>query len=222
MFHVENQTYKLAKNHTQRAIIATLLLAKEKNCILTVDEIKAFFKQLNIKTSAQKTAFKFYKPFWDGDVWYKFPFVSNQDIADAYNYYLNHGSQEFFNHLRFPPSPAEKTKNDMIEELHYKNQELEDDNASMSRMGWRQQMLLDDMREKLHSVARRTIDELIQSFRNMNVAIVTTESKLGVAMPELDKRTKKILQSQTDGDIENMLRRYSDPSEVFSHTEDEE
>lgn len=214
---VENQMYKLAKSDTHRAIMAVLMLAQTNKHMLASGDIKAIFKKLGIKTSAQRTALQFYKPFWDGEVWYNFPFISNQSISEAYGYYLNRASQEFYDLLRFSSSTAERTKNDLIEELQDENRTLRDDNASMSRMGWRQQMEIDDMREAFAKGARKTLDNLLQSFKAMNATLNTAESKLGQTRVELDNKTKKLLRAQTDENIADLLRRYSDPGEVYTH-----
>jgi hypothetical protein len=215
---MENQMYKLAKSDTHRAILAVLLLAQDNKSMLTTGDIKATFKKLGIKTSAQRTAIQFFKPFCDGEVWYNFPFISNQRISEAYSYYLNKAAQDFYHLLRHSGTLPEKAKDDLIEELQDENRTLRDDNASMSRMGWRQQMEMDEMREAVAKGARRTLNDLAQSFKNLNIAISTTESRLGHTRVDLDSKTKKLLRSQTDDDIADLLRRYSDPAKIFTYS----
>jgi hypothetical protein len=180
-------------------------MAQENLSILNRNDIKRAFETHGIKTSAQKTAFRFHKVFYDGDEWYTFPrVITNENIHEAYTYHLNQDAKGFYAHLSAPRSPADRTQLTLIEDLQYRVRELEDDNMALSRVGWHLYERVIDMKEELNTRAEKAIVNLRKSFIAMGFEISKTAGNL----PEPESPLKKIL---TEDDAEDLLSKYTDP-----------
>ena len=196
-------------------IILTLLVAQNLDGVVDYSALKKVYAEHELKASAQKTALKFYKKFWDGDEWMRFPYVSDANVHEAYNYYLQGQAEEFYLHLKRTFVPAEKTLQDWLDNLQHQLQSALEDNVSLSRMGWKQALDIGELKEQLHDGARSTLALLLEGFKNMGFTLNHMTS-LVPDTDKLEKKVRKILESQTEDEIENLLSKYSDPNDTLS------